>query len=160
MLDMGSDADEPLGYLLYRAMAVLKPEVMAELRPLGLGLGEFVCLRILSMAPGRTSAELARDTNVSPQAMNLLLRGLEEVGAVRRPASASSGRALPAQLTPKGKALLKHAEAAVHVADERILTNLAPTARREFKRFLSVVGSRQTGPPAARRLEVTLTEDK
>jgi DNA-binding MarR family transcriptional regulator len=160
MLDMSADKNEPLGYLLYRVMAVLKPEVMAELRPLGLGLPEFVCLRILSMARGRTSAELARDTNVSPQAMNLVLRGLEEMGAVTRPASVSSGRALPAQLTPKGKALVERAEAAVHVADERILINLTPTERHEFKRFLSMVGSRLTGPHASGWIPVKLTEDK
>ena len=149
---MDSFEDQPLGYLLYRVMALLRPEVMAELGPLGLGLPEFVCMRILSMSPGRSSAELARDTNVSPQAMNLVLRGLEDMGAVARPASVPSGRALPAQLTTKGRALLKRAEAAVHVADERILARLTPAERREFKRFLDTVGSHAPvffAPPCA-----------
>jgi DNA-binding MarR family transcriptional regulator len=133
--------DQPIGYLLYRVMAVLRPEVTAELGPVGLGLPEFVCLRIWSMLPDQSSAELARNTNVSPQAMNLVLRGLQEMGAVTRPATVSSGRALPARLTSKGRALLKRAEAAVHVADERLLANLTPDERREFKRILHAVGS-------------------
>jgi DNA-binding MarR family transcriptional regulator len=141
MVDMAKDDDQPLGYLLYRVMATLRPQVNAELRPLGLGLPEFVCLRVLSTSPGRSSAELARDINVSPQAMNMVLRGLQDSAVVTRPASVSSGRALPAELTTKGRALLKRAEAAVRVAEERILTKLAVAERRELKRLLAASGS-------------------
>jgi DNA-binding MarR family transcriptional regulator len=136
MIDMRSSDDQPLGYLLYRLMSALRPAVTAELQPLGLVLPEFVCLRILSMAPGRSNAELARTMNVSPQAMNNVVRGLQDRGLVARPATVSSGRALPAQLTAKGRALLKRAEAAVRVADERVLANLTPAQRRELKRLL------------------------
>lgn len=138
---MGEYEDQPLGYLLYRVMTVLRPQVTAELGPTGLGLPEFVCLRILSTFPGQSSAELARNTNVSPQAMNLVLRGLQDMGAVTRPATVSSGRALPARLTSKGKALLRRAEAAVQVADDRLLAGLTAAERREFKRLLHAVGS-------------------
>lgn len=141
MFDMSEYEDQPLGYLLYRVMSVLRPQVTTELGPLGLGLPEFVCLRILSTFPGQSSAELARNANVSPQAMNLVLRGLQDIGAITRPATVSSGRALPARLTSKGRALLKRAEAAVHVADERLLAPLTPGERREFKQLLHAVGS-------------------
>jgi DNA-binding MarR family transcriptional regulator len=132
---------QPLGYLMYRVMTALRPAVTAELRPLGLGLPEFVCLRILSMSPGRSNAQLARDTNVSPQAMNNVLRGLQDRGVVTRPASVASGRALPAQLTAKGKALLNRAEAAVQRADERVLTKLSRAEQRELRRLLDAAGS-------------------
>ena len=58
-----------------------------------------------------------------------------------RPAAVSSGRALPAQLTAEGKTLLRRAEAAVKIADERVLANLTPAQRREFKRLLAAVSS-------------------
>ncbi len=132
-----SDEEEPLGYLLYRVTAALRPQVNAELRPLGLGLPEYVCLRVLSMSPGRSNAELARDANVSPQAMNMVLRSLEDMNVVTRPASVSSGRALPAELTSKGRTLLKRAETAVRVAEERILIGLTAIERRELKRLLA-----------------------
>lgn len=138
MVDMTNSEDQPLGYLLYRLMSALRPAVMAELAPLGLVLPEFVCLRLLSMAPGRSNAELARDMNVSPQAMNNVVRGLQDRGIVARPATVSSGRALPAQLTAKGTAVLKRAEAAVRVADEHVLANLTAAQRREIKRLLDV----------------------
>jgi len=133
--------DAPLGYLLYRVGAVLRPEVSAVLGPLGLTLPEFVCLRILSMFPGMSSAELSRHTNVTPQAMNTVLRKLEDIGAVTRPTSVSSGRALPATLTGQGRALMKRAEGAVRTADARILAKLTETQQREFKRMLDKLGS-------------------
>ncbi len=151
MLDMTAPSrkqadDQPLGYLLYRIMAALRPAATAQLKPLGLTLPEFVCLRILSMHPGRSSAELARDTNVSPQAMNAVLRGLQEMAVVERPASVSSGRALPAHLTSEGKSLLKRAEAAVRIADDRVLAALTPAQRRDFKHLVDAIGS-SVGPP-------------
>jgi DNA-binding MarR family transcriptional regulator len=149
-LDMNDYEDQPLGYLLHRVMAALRPQVTAELKSLGIGLPEFVCMRILSMSPGRSNAELARDTSVTPQAMNLVLRGLEELGAVARPASVASGRALPAHLTGKGRALLKRAEMAVLAGDERILTHLSAAERRELKRLLYAASSRlsEAGGPS------------
>ncbi|GJO29607.1 putative HTH-type transcriptional regulator [Mycobacterium marinum] len=138
---MGQAEEAPLGFLLYRAAAVLRPEVSTALSPLGLTLPEFVCLRILSASPGLSSAELARHTNVTPQAMNTVLRKLEEVGAVSRPASVPSGRALPATLTTPGRALLKRAEVVVRGADDRILAKLTPAEQREFKRMLEMLGT-------------------
>ena len=133
--------DQPLGYLLYRVTAALRPEATAALKPFGLALPEFVCMRILAMRPERSNAELARDINVSPQAMNMVLRGLQEKSMVTRPASVPSGRALPAQLTAEGKTLLRRAEAAVKIADERVLANLTPAQRRELKRLLAAVSA-------------------
>ena len=141
IVDMVQADDAPLGYLLYRVAAVLRPEVSAALSPLGLTLPEFVCLRLLSMSPGLSSAELSRHAGVTPQAMNTVLRKLEDVGAVARPTSVSSGRSLPATLTGQGRTLLKRAEGAVREADGRILAKLTAAQQREFKRMLDKLGS-------------------
>jgi DNA-binding MarR family transcriptional regulator len=143
MVDMGRTEDAPLGYLLYRVGAALRPEVAAALRPLELTLPEFVCMRILSMYPGKSSAELSRQASVTPQAMNTVLHRLEDIGVVSRPASVPSGRALPATLTGSGRALLKRAEAAVREADARILAKLTAAEQREFKRMLEALGTDQ-----------------
>lgn len=136
---MSSDA--PLGYLLYRVTALLRPEVSAALSPLGLTLPEFVCLRILSLSPGLSSAELARHASVTPQAMHTVLRKLEDLGVVTRPASVSSGRSLPASLTSQGQDLLQQAEAVVRTADARVLARLTDTQQREFKSMLERLGT-------------------
>src|ERR1700760_4380519 len=117
MVDMGTTQDAPLGYLLHRVMATLRPEVAAALSPLSLTLPEFVCMRMLSMSPGMSSAELSREGNVSPQAMNTVLHRLENAQVVTRPASVASGRALPATLTADGRTKLRRAEAAGRKGD-------------------------------------------
>ncbi|MDT5342717.1 MAG: hypothetical protein QOE52_1901 [Mycobacterium sp.] len=139
MVDMGTTDNAPLGYLLHQVMATLRPEVAAALTPLGLSLPEFVCMRMLSMTPGASSAELARLGNVSPQAMNTVLHKLENAQKVTRPASVASGRALPASLTADGRTLLKRAESAVREADARVLGKLSAPQQREFKRMLETL---------------------
>jgi DNA-binding MarR family transcriptional regulator len=141
MEGMSELEDQPLGFLVRGLMARLRPHAVQALRPLGLGLPEFVCLRILDDDPGRTSAELARHTHVTAQAMNQVLQGLQEVGLVTRPATASSGRSLPAQLTRKGKALLKRAEETVASCDEQLLAHLSLADRRQLKSLLYRAGN-------------------
>jgi DNA-binding MarR family transcriptional regulator len=141
MVGMTEFEDQPLGFLVRGLMARLRPHAVQALRPLGLGLPEFVCLRILDGDPGRTGAELARFTHVTAQAMNQVLQGLQEMGLVTRPATAPSGRALPAQLTRKGSALLRRAEQAVASSDEHLLSHLSPADRRQLKLLLYRAGN-------------------
>ncbi|SPM33255.1 DNA-binding transcriptional regulator, MarR family [Mycobacterium rhizamassiliense] len=138
---MSQLCDEPLGFLLYRVMRLLRPQILAELKPLELGLPEFVCMRVLAENPGLTSAELARGTNVSAQAMNQVLLGLEDRGALSRPVSTPSGRAMPAQLTRRGKGLLKRADAAAKRAEQRILTRLSDEQQSRLKELLYAAGT-------------------
>ena len=63
----------------------------------------YSCLEVLAQRPGLSNAELARATFVTRQAMNGVLRGLQDRGLVSRAASASYGRALSTQLTATGR---------------------------------------------------------
>src|ERR1700741_3639037 len=95
--------DQPLGYLLSRVMNALRTDGTAEaLDPLEVAFPEYVCMQVLSKYPGHSNADLARPLDVSPQAMNMVLRGLQDRRLVARPASVASGRSLPAQLTREG----------------------------------------------------------
>jgi DNA-binding MarR family transcriptional regulator len=138
----GIREDPPLGYQLYRVHNALRAEVTSTvLEPLGLAFPQYICMRILSQFPDRSNAELARGANVSPQAMNMVLRRLEERGLVTRPASVSSGRSLPAALTREGEELLEKTDAGVREAEDRLMTNLTSEQHREFRRMLTILGS-------------------
>jgi DNA-binding MarR family transcriptional regulator len=143
MLDMDEPFDDqPLGYLLSRVMFALKADVTAAvLDPLEVAFPEYLCMRVLSKFPGQSNADLARALNVSPQAMNMVLRGLEDRGLVIRPASVSSGRSLPAQLTREGEGLLKATDAGVRAAEDRLMADLTDEQRYEFKRMLAALGT-------------------
>lgn len=142
MLDMVAAHDEPLGYLLHRLASALRAEVTSGvLDPLGLTFPQYICMRVLSKYGERSNAELARDTGVSPQAMNLVLRSLEDRGLVSRPATVASGRTLPASLTRRGREMLARSETGVKEAEQRLLGNLTGAQQREFRRILSALGS-------------------
>jgi DNA-binding MarR family transcriptional regulator len=134
--------DQPLGYLLSRVMFALKTDVAATvLDPLEVAFPEYLCMRVLSKYPGQSNADLARALNVSPQAMNMVLRGLEDRGLVTRPASVSSGRSLPAQLTREGEDLLSRTDTGVRAAERRLMANLTDRERDDFRRILAMLGT-------------------
>ena len=134
-------ADQPLGYLLHRVALTLRRDVSSRvLEPLGLTFPQYICMRILSKAPGRSNAELARDLEVSPQAMNMVLRGLQDRGLVTRPTSVSSGRARPAELTRDGLTLLGRTDDGVRAAEGRVLGHLSGADQAALKRILAGVG--------------------
>ena len=141
MKDMPPPESQPLGYLLHRTGAVLGPAVGAALKPLELTLPAMVCMKILSVFPGMSNAELARANNITPQSMNIVVKALQDRGLVTRPASVPSGRSLPTQLTREGKTLLKRAEAAVAVAEDQVLTDLTTAQRRDLKRLLGKISA-------------------
>ena len=68
--------------------------------------------------------------------MNIVLRGL-----VTRPASVSSGRSLPAQLTRKGEELLERTDVGIREVERRLMANLTAEQRKKFKRMLLALGS-------------------
>ena len=111
------------------------------LDPLEVAFPEYLCMRVLSKYPRQSNADLARALNVSPQAMNMVLRKLEDRGLVTRPASVSSGRSLPAQLTRDGEELLKRTDAGVRAAENRLMASLSDDERRTFKHTLVRLGS-------------------
>jgi DNA-binding MarR family transcriptional regulator len=134
--------DQPLGYLLSRVMSALRTEVTAAvLDPLEVAFPEYLCMRVLSKYPGHSNADLARALDVSPQAMNMVLRGLQDRGLVSRPATVPSGRSLPAQLTREGEELLERTDAGVRAAEHRLMVNLTDEERDRFKRTLGALGS-------------------
>jgi len=137
-----SDVDaQPLGYLLHRLATALRADVTSVvLEPLDLSFPQYICMRILSRYPGRSNAELARDVMVSPQAMNMVVRGLQERGLVSRPAEVPSGRSRPAELTREGLALLERTNDGIREAEQHVLAPLSERDQREFRRLLSELG--------------------
>jgi DNA-binding MarR family transcriptional regulator len=140
MVDMESARDEPLGYLLHRVTAALRAEVAATvLQPSELAAPEYFCMRMLSQSP-KSNAQLAREAQVSPQAMNKVVRELQDRGLVTRPATVSSGRSLPATLTREGVTMLARLDPEVAEAEDRVLARLSKQDQRELRRLLVAVG--------------------
>ena len=137
MIDMVNAEDPPLGYLVHRLAAALRADVTTSvLAPLELSFPQYICLRQLAAAPGRSNAELAREAMVSPQAMNTVVHSLQARGLVTRPREVSAGRSRPAELTAAGEALLEQTNTGISAAEQRVLAPLSDDDQRQLRRLL------------------------
>src|SRR5258708_34055177 len=133
----GIELDPSLGYMLKAAARALPSALEAVLRPLGMPITHSACLELLAQRPGLSNSELARGAFVTRQSMNVLLQALERQGLVARPARAPVGRALPTELTARGRRQLKMASPALRRVDQDMLANLNPTQPHQMRRLLT-----------------------
>jgi len=131
------DLDTSLGYLLKQASSALHSSMEEVLRPLGMNITHYSCLELLAQRPGLSNSELARGAFVTRQSMNVLLHSLERDGIVTRPSRATSGRALPTELTAKGREQLTAASTAVRRVEDRMKANLSNDERLLFGSMLA-----------------------
>ena len=129
--------DTSLGYMLKAATSVLHDAMEAVLRPLGMTITHYACLELLAQRPGLSNSELARGAFVTRQSMNVLLHALEREGFVVRPAPAAVGRALPTQLTARGRRQLKVASAAVRRVEQDMLAKLNGSEQDQMRHLIT-----------------------
>ena len=135
--DAGIELETSLGYLLKEASSALRSSMEQVLRPLGMSITHYSCLELLAQRPGLSNSELARGTFVTRQAMNVLLQSLERDGLVSRPQQPVAGRALPTELTAKGRAQLKTASAAVRGVEDRMKSGLDAAQQAALRSMLT-----------------------
>ena len=131
-IDMKQPPDEleaMIGYRLKQVQAALRSRMDETLKPLELTTSQYSCLETIGRRPGASNAEIARRVFVSRQAMNTLLRGLQQRGLVARAETAESGRALPIRLTGEGRRLLQEAADRVARIEEAMSEALGPEGR-------------------------------
>ncbi|MFT4108044.1 MarR family winged helix-turn-helix transcriptional regulator [Propionicimonas sp.] len=127
---------EELGVLIKATQAVLNQRMDEVLRPLGLTVAQYACLRNLSDEPGITSSELARRSFVSRQSMNVMLQGLEKMGLVDRAEQPGPRRERSAMPATRAEDLLAEASAAVSGVVERMTENLDAKQRSNLHDLL------------------------
>ncbi|MBF4613398.1 MarR family winged helix-turn-helix transcriptional regulator [Curtobacterium sp. VKM Ac-1376] len=134
--DTGIHLETSIGYLLKEAASALRASMEAVLRPLGMTVTHYSCLELLAQRPGLSNSELARGTFVTRQSMNVLLQALERDGFVARATEPSVGKALPTQLTDRGRQSLAQASAAIRGVEQRMLDGLTEEQQADARRIL------------------------
>ena len=71
--------------------------------------------------------------------MNTLVQGLQMRSLVTRPASVSSGRSRPAELTRAGVELLERTDPGIAEAERHLLAKLNEQDRIDFRRILAAL---------------------
>ncbi|MCX5388948.1 MarR family winged helix-turn-helix transcriptional regulator [Streptomyces sp. NBC_00094] len=107
------------------------------LKPSGVTALQYTALTVLERRDGMSSAELARNSFVTPQSMSDLVGALERRGLIARSPDPASRRRHVISLTGEGRALLAlHAQAVKELEDE-MLTGFTARERTAFRDFLN-----------------------
>jgi MarR family transcriptional regulator, organic hydroperoxide resistance regulator len=136
---MSSHEETPLGLLIaqvYRLQLIRSAEA---LRPFGVSVPQAQCLSILNERPAVSNVEMAAELYVTPQAVSIVQRSLEDAGLVERSRNSTDGRVLMTSLTDKGRKLFKRYDAAVRVSDDKLLEVLPAADRRRIKKLLGAL---------------------
>jgi DNA-binding MarR family transcriptional regulator len=120
-----SRTEESLGKLLKRSEQTLLKAKSAAVKTVGLTLPQYVALAELAERPGITSAELARACLVSPQAMMVVLKAMEEQGLVVRTQHPRHQTVLEIHLTSVGREALSEAHNCAKPIEQRIARALS-----------------------------------
>ena|SRR5205809_492453 len=108
------------GFLLRQAQRRFHGAMETALRAQGLSAPQYGVLSVLAREPGASGADLARATNITPQAINGLLATLESEGLIERNPHPTHGRILQVDLTSEGRRRLEAAHPAVRGLESAI----------------------------------------
>ncbi len=119
--------DQRLGRILKRAEQAMLQAKSAALKPVGLTVAQYVALFELERQPGITAASLARICLVTPQAMMVVLKTMEEQGLVSRTAHPRHPNVLELHIAEPGREALHAGRALVEPIERRVLDAFSRT---------------------------------
>jgi len=128
--------EQSLGTLLKRAEQAMLKSKSATLKPVGLTLAQYVALSELEARPGITAATLARACFVSPQAMMILLKAMEQQGLIERRPHPRHANVLELHITDVGREALHAGRGRIAPIEHRIL---GAFTEREVKTFRALL---------------------
>jgi DNA-binding MarR family transcriptional regulator len=125
-----------LGTRLKRAEQAMLRAKNAVLKPIGLTLAQYVALGELEREPGVTAATLSRACQVSPQAMMILLKAMEQQGLVARAAHPRHPNVLEVHITEVGRSALHEGRILIQPVEQRVWDEFSPTELKLFDALL------------------------
>lgn len=132
-----SNEEARLGMLLKRAEQAMIRSKSAALKFVGLTLAQYVALVELHEQPDVTAATLARACLVTPQAMMILLKTMEEQGLISRSSHPRHANVLELHITDVGREALQAARQRVDPIEQRVFDIFSGKDIAAFRGFLS-----------------------
>jgi DNA-binding MarR family transcriptional regulator len=128
---------QSLGVLLKRAEQAMLKSKNALLKPIGLTLAQYVALSELEAQQGITAATLARACFVSPQAMMILLKTMEQQGMIERRAHPRHPNVLELNVTEVGREAFQAGRARITPLEKKILNTFTDKELKSFRAALA-----------------------
>jgi DNA-binding MarR family transcriptional regulator len=134
----GAATEEPrLGMLVKRAEQAMVRSKSVALKQVGLTPAQYVALVELEQQPGITAASLARACLVTPQAMMILLKTMDQQGLITRTAHARHPNVLELHMTDVGREALREARKRVDPIEQRVFGAFSAKDLAAFRELLS-----------------------
>jgi DNA-binding MarR family transcriptional regulator len=124
---------------LRRTQHAVRNRLDADLAATGLTMPQYTVLAALDREGDLSSSDLARELGMTVQTVNVLVKGLENAGLLRRTRHPSHGRILLAELTATGKRALTRGYAAGKAVQDSVLSGLTGPDRALLLRHLKTI---------------------
>ncbi|WP_433622973.1 MarR family winged helix-turn-helix transcriptional regulator [Nocardia sp. CA-120079] len=128
-------AEQRLGLDLKRAEQELMAVKHEAVKPLT--VPQYAALYALSENPGVSAAALARECMVTPQAMTVVLKNLQERGFVERTPHPWHRGVLETRLTPAGRKAFAKADAKAAAIERRVAAAFSAQEREQLRELLA-----------------------
>ena len=145
-------------YLLRQSYSAVYERLKALTGTHGLAPGEYKMLSVIAASESCSSADLARTNEVTPQAVNQLVTGLERRKMIRRFAHEENRRVVLVALTEQGRAAVAACDEAAEALDAALFGALAPTELEVFRAVLVKTAQLARGPLPVARTDQTPSE--
>lgn len=123
--------------LVKRAEQAMVRAKSAALKFVGLTAAQYVALFELDAQPGITAATLARACLVTPQAMMILLKSMEQQGLITRSFHPRHPNVLELHMTDVGREALHTARRRVEPMEQRVFAAYSSKDLAAFREYLS-----------------------
>jgi DNA-binding MarR family transcriptional regulator len=128
--------EDSLGYLVNRAARAMAHQLAEELRPAGVGIGQWAVLMFLWARDGMSQAELSRVVAIEPPTMVRTIDRMVRDGLVTRVADPDDGRVSRIHLTEHGRSLRDELVPKAIAVNAATLGRLTPSEGRSLRRLL------------------------
>lgn len=139
----GSDGDvdefvlsHSVGYLLNRAARIMAQRLSDELRPAGVGIGQWAILMHLWAHDGLSQAQLSRVVAIEPPTMVRNIDRMVRDGLVERRADGADARVSRVHLTERGRSLRDDLVAKAVGVNDQTLSRFSASERRTLVQLL------------------------
>jgi len=122
--------------LMKRIMVQIRFMMDEKLQPYGATMAQIRLLSAIRNAPGSSGAQLARQCEVTPQTVQVLIRRAQEAGWIVRGKDSVNGRIVTTFLTVGGEQLLEVADGLMKEIEARVWRGIGHTAVDQFNEVL------------------------
>lgn len=128
-----------LHYLLMANHAMLQKKLFANMKGLGLSIGQPKVLDFLKDNDGAVQKEIAKGCHIEPASLSTILAGMEKNGLITRKMYENNRRNLNVYMTAKGKAICEQVTENFSNIEKKALSGFTDSEIEDFLACLTKI---------------------